>query len=343
MDRDRMTAMFRKQFELCKVRDGESMVLLSDPDARPEYITASFAAAKALGAKVFNIAVPEAPHPHLVGVHPLRGLDSAVEAMKRADIVIAFTRPLFTKELREIMSAGARVLMVIDHPDDLEMLQSNASIERAVKAAGRRLERARDVRYTSDAGTDLRIKTGEYPVMRQYGYADEPGRFDHWGVAIVHTFPNEGSANGTVVINTGDMVVLPFRRYVQDPIQLEVREGFIRKIEGGFDALLMRDWLEGWGDPDGYAVSHLGWGLHPKARWNCIEMFGPERCVAHGRAFAGNFLFSTGPNTQGGGKRTTKGHYDVPMRDCTVALDNDVIIARGKLTDEKMQVAFVPR
>ena len=37
-------------------------------------------------------------------------------------------------------------------------------------------------------------------------------------------------------------------------------------------------------------------------------------------------LFSTGPNSQGGGKRTTKGHYDVPMRDCTVALDNDVII-----------------
>ncbi|HZW73998.1 MAG TPA: 2,5-dihydroxypyridine 5,6-dioxygenase, partial [Caldimonas sp.] len=64
---------------------------------------------------------------------------------------------------------------------------------------------------------------------------------------------------------------------------------------------------------------------------------------AGARCFAGNFLFSTGPNSQGGGKRTTKGHYDVPMRDCTVALDNDVIIERGKLTDAKMQVAFVPR
>src|SRR6185295_18489035 len=116
---------------------------------------------------------------------------------------------LFTKGLREIMGAGTRVLMVIDHPDDLEMLQSNASIERAVKAAGRRLERAREVRYTSDAGTDLRITRGEYPVMIQYGYADEPGRFDHWGVAIIHTFPNEGSARGTVVLNVGDMVVLP--------------------------------------------------------------------------------------------------------------------------------------
>ena len=28
-----------------------------------------------------------------------------------------------------------------------------------------------------------------------------------------------------------------------------------------------------------------------------------------------------------------------PMRDCTVSLDNDVIIERGRFTDEKMRVA----
>ena len=90
-------------------------------------------------------------------------------------------------------------------------------------------------------------------------------------------------------------------------------------------------------DRDGYAVSHLGWGLHPKARWNCIEMFGPARCVAHGRAFAGNFLFSTGPNTQGGGKRTTPGHYDAPMRDCSVFLDGEQVIDRGTIVVDDMK------
>jgi 2,5-dihydroxypyridine 5,6-dioxygenase len=35
--------------------------------------------------------------------------------------------------------------------------------------------------------------------MSQWGYADEPGHFDHWGAGHVHTFPNEGTANGTVV------------------------------------------------------------------------------------------------------------------------------------------------
>ena len=81
--------------------------------------------------------------------------------------------------------------------------------------------------------------------MIQYGYAEAPGRFDHWGAGHVHTFPNEGSANGTVVFAPGDIVVLPYCRYVQDEVRLDIRDGFIRKIEGGLDAKLMSDWLDG--------------------------------------------------------------------------------------------------
>jgi 2,5-dihydroxypyridine 5,6-dioxygenase len=134
---------------------------------------------------------------------------------------------------------------------------------------------------------------------------------------------------------------------VQDPIRLEIEDGFITKLEGGLDAKLMRDWLDDGkanaGDRDSYAISHLGWGLNPQARWYGLAMNGdaPERHRASARVFAGNFLFSTGPNSQGGGKRTTRGHYDVPMRDCTVMLDNEVIIDRGKVTDPKMQVERV--
>ncbi|MDF1747926.1 MAG: 2,5-dihydroxypyridine 5,6-dioxygenase, partial [Alphaproteobacteria bacterium] len=62
---------------------------------------------------------------------------------------------------------------------------------------------------------------------------------------------------------------------------------------------------------------------------------------AAARTFPGNFLFSTGPNTQGGGNRRTRGHYDVPMRDCTIALDNKVIIENGKIVDPKMIVERV--
>src|SRR6202171_3383101 len=111
----------------------------------------------------------------------------------------------------------------------------------------------------------------------------------------------------------------------------------------------MNDWLDGnrahTGDMDGHAISHLGWGLNPQGRWDAtpLNAADPTRHHAGARCFAGNFLFSTGPNSQGGGKRTTKGHYDVPMRDCTGTLNKDVSIARAKFAYEKRRVTRVAR
>ena len=81
--------------------------------------------------------------------------------------------------------------------------------------------------------------------------------------------------------------------------------------------------------------------MNPQARWDSIALYGdgPERSRAASRCFPGNFLFSTGPNTQGGGNRTTRGHYDVPMRSCSIELDGKLIIEDGKVVDPKMIVA----
>ena len=237
--------------------------------------------------------------------------------------------------------------MIIDAPDDLEQLMSPPGLKQALKSAETLYRKTKEVRVLSDAGTDLTYTCGEYPVMTQWGYADEPGHFDHWGGGHIHTFPNEGSARGTVVIQPGDMIILPYCRYVQDAIHLEIEDGFVSSIEGGLDAKLMRAWLDdgrsGPDDRDPYALSHLGWGLNPQARWYGLALNGdePERQRAAARVFAGNFLFSTGPNTQGGGKRSTRGHYDVPMRDCTVMLDNQVVIDRGKVVEPSMIVERV--
>jgi 2,5-dihydroxypyridine 5,6-dioxygenase len=37
------------------------------------------------------------------------------------------------------------------------------------------------------------------------------------------------------------------------------------------------------------------------------------------RSFAGNFMFSTGPNAEAGGTRHTPCHLDIPMMDCSVS------------------------
>jgi len=345
----RLAGLYRRQFELCRVGPGQTVAVVSDLGTRREYIEAAFAAAEEMGFDIYEMCVNAIPGWTSVGVATIGKCKGTLEALSAADMILIFHVPLFSKWLRQVMDKGVRVQMVIDAPDDLYQLQSPAGLKEAILHAQDLYRATKEVRVTSKAGTDLTYRCGEYPVMSQYGMADEPGRFDHWGVGLLHTFPNEGSASGRVVIAPGDIVILPYCRYVVDTVTLDIREGHIVKIEGGVDAALMREWLAegetGSGDRDPYAVSHCGWGLNPQCRWDAIALYGdaPERARAAARSFPGNFLFSTGPNTQGGGKRTTRGHYDVPMRGCTIALDGRVVVEDGRIVDPAMQVARVAR
>lgn len=340
-----LTTLFRKEFQLCNVKPGETIALLSDLGSRRDYVAAAFAAASELGADIYELCVNSLPSWTKVGIETVGKSKGTLEALCAVDMLVCLHIPLFTRWLKTVRDGGTRVLMVIDAPDLLESLLSPPGLKEATIHAGNRLKAAKRMRVVSEAGTDLSVALGEYPVMIQYGFSESPGRYDRWGGGLIHTFPNEGSANGTVVFRPGDVVILPYCRYVQDEVRLEVRDGFIRKIEGGFDAALMDNWLEDnkrhADDLDGHAISHLGWGINPNTRWDNIALRGDEPGYHFGalRTFAGNFLFSTGPNTQGGGNRNTNGHYDVPMRNCTVLLDDEPVIERGRIVDERMIVA----
>lgn len=48
-----------------------------------------------------------------------------------------------------------------------------------------------------------------------------------------------------------------------------------------------------------------------------------------GRQFYGNCMFSTGPNTDAGGRRDTLCHLDIPMRHCSVSLDGRPMTVKG--------------
>ena len=59
--------------------------------------------------------------------------------------------------------------------------------------------------------------------------------------------------------------------------------------------------------------------MNPRARWDALVMY--DRSDVNGteqRAFAGNFLYSTGANEVAG--RYTLGHFDLPFRHCTLEL-----------------------
>ncbi len=341
--------LYLEQFRLSAVKAGETIAIVSDLGTRREYIEAAFAAAETLGADIYEMCVNSLPGWTRVGVPTIGQCKGTLEAVSKADLIVIFHVPLFSRWLKTVTDGGTRVLMIIDAPDQLAQLMSPPGLKEACKHAESLYRATKSVRVTSEAGTELSWNCGDYPVMTQWGRADEPGHFDHWGGGHIHTFPNEGSADGVVVFSPGDIVILPYCRYVVDPVKLVVREGHVVDIQGGLDAKLMADWLQEGkvrdDDRDPYAVSHLGWGMNPQALWYAMALNGdvPEVSRAAARTFPGNFLFSTGPNSQGGGKRTTRGHYDVPMRDCTIELDGRRVVEQGRIVDPAMRVPRVRR
>ncbi|MGE0800331.1 MAG: hypothetical protein AB7G13_27450 [Lautropia sp.] len=337
-------ALFRKEFELCNVKSGETVVLLTDGSTRRDYVNAGMYAATDLGAHVYEIGISNAPDWLRIGVDAVGAAKGMIEALEACDLICVFHPPNFAGWQKRVRAAGTRVLSIADAPDVLARLLSPPGLKEAVLHAAARWGSAREIRLLSDAGTDLRWRRGEFNVKAQYGFADAPGRFDAWGAGHITNFPDEGSANGTVVIQPGDMWILPYVRAIEGPVTLEVRDGFIREVTGGFDAKAFTNWLDfnkrSPDDLDPYAVSHLGVGLHPNGHWDQVLRHpnSYEHLHIMARVFSGNFLFSTGPNTDMGGKRDTKGHIDLPMCDCTVLLDGEPIMERGRFVDEAMIV-----
>ena len=115
------------------------------------------------------------------------------------------------------------------------------------------------------------------------------------------------------MLDRGD-VNLTFKRYLADPVRLLIEDDHVVAIDGdSVDAELMRGYFAAWGDTAAYAVSHVGWGLNRRARWDAMSFY--DKADFNGtelRAFAGNFLYSTGANEVAG--RHTLGHFDLPLR-----------------------------
>jgi 2,5-dihydroxypyridine 5,6-dioxygenase len=110
------------------------------------------------------------------------------------------------------------------------------------------------------------------------------------------------------------------------------------EIAGGYDAFLIRDYIEGWQDPEGYAVSHTGWGSHPRALWNAIAFQDPMEVIGQdGRTAYGTTLMALGENATFGGNLTTGCHQDFALRHHRFFLDGELIADSGAIIPADLQ------
>lgn len=331
--------LFADVFRLSAVGPDEPVAILSETQSREINVRLAELAVARLGARPCHVVLPTPPATAPVPIRStgasaaIQGNAPALAALKAARIVIDVTVEglLHAPELPEILGAGARVLMVSnEHPEALERLRPDPALEPKIREGLRRLKAASRMRVTSDAGSDLEIDLRGAQPGGTWGYTTKPGTVAHWPGGLCLCFPAAGSVNGRLVLAPGD-INLTFKRYVETPVTLHIANDHVERIEGaGLDAALMESYFAAWGDRSAYATSHVGWGMNPAARWDALALY--DKAQTNGteqRAFAGNFLYSTGANETAG--RHTLGHFDLPMRGCTVTLDAKPVVERGKL------------
>jgi len=326
--------LFARALQASALAPGETVAVYSEGSVRRSYSDAFAAAAERCGATAFAVDVPHAPRPGPAASSEMSGLadrPALVEAFKSCDLLVDLALLLFRPEKLAIQASGTRILTCVEPPDTLERLFPRPQYREEARAGQALLNGAERLVVRSDNGTDVVYELGTRSAMCQYGQADEPGRWDHFASAFVATAPNAGGVNGQVVLEVGD-IVLPTLHYVRDPVRFIIENGYIVDVGGGVDAMLLRDQMSRF-DKDARAVSHIGWGLHEFARWDALRI-DPHQVGLDARSFRGCVMFSTGPDTEFGGTNTSACHFDMPMRNCSLWVDDELVVDKGELVQK---------
>ena len=327
---------FARVFELCGIGRSDEVAILSETQSRQINVQLSELALHRLGARPFHVIVPTPP---LESTMPIRstGASNAVQqlrpvigALSSSVAVIDNTVEgmLHSIELAEILSGGTRLFMISnEHPEILERLMPIPELKAKVEAGAAMMRNAKEMRPLRCRHRPGHRHARRCADRRQLGLQ----RGQELGLALAGRPVRLLSArrhgerhrrNGQGDVN------LTFKRYLEQPITLHLENDFITEIEGdSLDGELMRSYFAGWQDRNAYA-SAISWGMNPTARWDALTMY--DKGDTNGtelRVFAGNFLFSTGANKFA--NRYTLGHFDLPMRNCTVLLDGKTVVEKA--------------
>ncbi len=331
---------FVTTFQACKVDPKQTAIILSETQSRDLNVQLAELALAQMDVPFYHLKVPTPAQtaPAILSSTgaclALNGQEKAVAALADVDFIVDLTVEglMHAPQTGTILKGGARIMNVSnEHPSALERLLPDEDLKTRTLAAARLSRKASVMTVTSEAGTDLSVDMNGNNTVGIWGWTDKPGTLAHWPGGIVVTFPKAGSVNGRLVFQPGDMN-LTFKSYFDSEVIFTLEGDYVTKIEGrGTDACLMRNYLEAFGDKEAYATSHVGWGLNHAARYEALTMY--DKRDTNGtelRAVAGNFLYSTGANEFAG--RFTQGHFDLPMMETTITVDDTCVVENGKLT-----------
>ncbi len=303
------------------IRAGEQLVLLTDEGTDEEVVARL---TEGIGERGAIPVVARIPVPPLPGSEP----PSSVAAMMlEAGAIIELTTLFIGSSAarRRATESGARYLAMPGvrletFRDEGPLTVDFDAIRADAEQVGKAWTEARRFRLTTSAGTELvgSVKGRRGRVL--HGLARADGAYMAPPDIEAGTAPVEGTTSGVVVVDA-DLLFMGTGP-LPEPVVIHVEGGRMIGVEGS-EAHRLTDMIARCDDERMSNIAEVSMGFNPAGRVCSVPM---ETESARGTAH-----IALGNSMAYGGIVDAVAHLDCVMREATLELDGDVVMAEGKL------------
>lgn len=300
-------------------RPGEQVLIVTDSATDPDIASTIMAAASRLHIEASTVTMKTRSLP---GDEPP---PTVVAAMLSANVIICPTsRTLYHTNARTAACAkGARFISMAGAT--MSVLASSGMFanfpaqRKIMNKLANRLTRAKRIRVTNPAGTDLEFNVRGRRGHGVSGTATRPG--EATGVPDIEAYiaPLEDDTNGVLFVDGSTSVT----GVVKQPIELRIQHGIVRRISGGPDARRLNLLLREARSRSSFRVGEFGIGLNPLARI--------RGSIIEDEGKLGTVHVALGDNIRLGGRNRAPTHIDLVLRNPHVQFDGITILRRNQL------------
>ena len=306
--------------QVLDVKPGEQVLVITDAERPPSITQALISAVGAVAGETILLTMKARPRG---GVEPPAMVAAAMQAAGAVLLQTSYAT-FHTNAAREAMAKGVRICDMWGFDEEM-MLRGgiNADYDEVRRISERLaavMRGAKTARLTTPDGSDLTVSIDGRKVLTLVGSAREPGQGTALpdGESVVS--PVEGSAEG-VLVNPFTIEKREIA-FPKEPIRVEVRQGRIAGISGGYEADFFARVLAEAGE-SAHNIAELALGTNPECR------LGPK--MREAKKAWGTAHIGVGDNKSIGGVVDSPLHIDMIFRNPTVTVDNTVLVKDGKV------------
>lgn len=306
--------------ESCMALNKDETLLIVTDDNKQSIGKALYDEGQLLAKEALLVTMPPA---RVNGQEPPQPI---ADLMVKYDVIICPTTKSMTHTdaKRNACTHGARVATMPGISEDImtRTLKADYNLiaERTYKLS-EILDNAKTAKVTTAKGTDLVLPIEGITAISSTGLVREKGKGGNLPSGESFLMPEEGKANGMLVIDASVATI----GMTEEPITVTIEDGYAVKFEGGAQAKKLEEMLNEFGK-GGLNCAELGIGTNHAAKITG-QILEDEKVM-------GTIHIAFGNNVSMGGTCNAGIHIDCVVYEPTVYIDDMKIMEDGKLLIE---------